>query len=158
MSPSLPPVRATPAGTDDNGKVRIGYMSPEPVGSVRRRRSNIEVSRDPDRPGLATLQARNNGWTRNTYLRAYMAASDVAGRQVGMEQDLGGDSPLVTFFRLIPECRAPQRADRLAAGTMPTRAFRYCEAMTSASAFGWYVFPPMAFSLMWDGSTDVIWT
>ena len=28
MSPSLPPVRATPAGTDDNGKVRIGYMSP----------------------------------------------------------------------------------------------------------------------------------
>ncbi len=94
----------------------------------------------------------------NTYLRVYMAVSDVAGREVGMEQDLGGDSPLVTFFRLIPECRAPQRADRSAAGTMPTRAFRYCEAMTSASAFGWYVFPPMAFSLMWDGSTDVIWT
>ena len=43
------------------------------------------------------------------------------------------------------------RADRAAAGTMPTRAFRYCEAMTSASAFGRYVFPPITFSLMWDG-------
>jgi hypothetical protein len=30
--------------------------------------------------------------------------------------------------------------------------------MTSASAFGWYLFPPMNFSLMWDGGTDVIWT
>ena len=70
----------------------------------------------------------------------------------------GQASPLISFFRLIPEARAPQRADRSAAGTMPTRAFRYCEAITSASAFGWYVFPPLNFSLMWDGSTEVIWT
>jgi hypothetical protein len=66
-------------------------------------------------------------------------------------------SPLVTFFRLIPTARLPQRADRSAAGTLPTRAFRFCEALTSASAFGWYVFPPIGFSLMWDG-TDVVWT
>jgi len=68
------------------------------------------------------------------------------------------DGPGVAFFRLVPGCRLPQRADRSAAGTMPTREFRYCEALTSASAFGWYLFPPITFSLMWDGGSDVIWT
>lgn len=75
-----------------------------------------------------------------------------------MDLPPGKDQTLATFYRLIPECRVPERADRAAAGTMPTRAFRYCEAMTSASAFGWYVFPPMRFSLMWDGGTDILWT
>ncbi len=65
--------------------------------------------------------------------------------------------PLVTFYRLIPDARSPQRADRSAGGTLPTRAFRHCEPATSASGFGWYVFPPMDFSLMWDG-TDIAWT
>jgi len=68
------------------------------------------------------------------------------------------DAPFASFFRLIPQCRLPMRADRAAAGTMPTRAFRYCEALTSAAAFGWYVFPPMSFSLMWDGGWQVLWT
>ena len=68
------------------------------------------------------------------------------------------DTPLTTFYRAIPNCRPPQRADRSAAGTMPTRAFRYCEALTAASAFGWYLFPPINFSLMWDGGSDIIWT
>jgi hypothetical protein len=67
-------------------------------------------------------------------------------------------TPLVTFFRFIPQCRPPQRADRSALGTIPTRAFRYCEAMTSASSFGWYLFLPMSFSLVWDGATDIAWT
>jgi hypothetical protein len=49
------------------------------------------------------------------------------------------------------------RADRSALGIIPTAAFQYCEALTSASAFGWYVFPPMTFYLQWDG-TDVIWS
>jgi Family of unknown function (DUF6065) len=66
-------------------------------------------------------------------------------------------SPLVTFYRFVPDCRVPQRADRAAAGTIPTRAFRHCDALTAASAFGWYVFPPIGFSLMWDGS-DIVWT
>src|ERR1043166_1037584 len=64
----------------------------------------------------------------------------------------------VTFYSALPDCRPPERADRSAAVTMPTRAFRYCEALTSASAFGWYVFPPTSFSLIWDGGSDVIWT
>lgn len=65
--------------------------------------------------------------------------------------------PLITFHRFIPSARYPMRADRSAAGSLPTRAFRYCEAATSAAAFGWYVFPPMSFSVQWDGN-DMIWT
>ena len=68
------------------------------------------------------------------------------------------DGPIASFYRLVPECRLPIRADRAAAGTMPTRAFRYCEPMTSASAFGWYVFPPITFSLMWEGGAEIFWT
>ena len=45
---------------------------------------------------------------------------------------------LVTFHRLIPSARLPQRADRSAAGMLPTRAFRYCEPSSTASGFGYY--------------------
>lgn len=64
--------------------------------------------------------------------------------------------PIVHFYRLIDEARLPQRADRSAAGTLPTRAFRYCEAVTSAAAFGWWVFPPTDLQLLWDGY-DIFW-
>jgi hypothetical protein len=64
---------------------------------------------------------------------------------------------LVTFHRMIPTARMPQRADRSAAGSLPTRAFRYCEAATSAAAFGYYLFPPIGFSVQWDGH-DIMWT
>jgi len=60
--------------------------------------------------------------------------------------------PLVTFHQFIESAHSPERADRSAGGTIPTRAFRYCEALTSASALGWYVFPPFPFSLLFDGS------
>lgn len=69
----------------------------------------------------------------------------------------GGKQKLLTIHRLIPSARLPQRADRSAGGSLPTRAFRYCEAACTASAFGWYVFPAMSFSVQWDGH-DVIWT
>ncbi|MBL8665639.1 MAG: hypothetical protein JNM29_22580 [Candidatus Odyssella sp.] len=65
--------------------------------------------------------------------------------------------PLVTFYRLIPEARLPQRADRSAGGMLPVRALRYCAPVTTASAFGWYVFPPIDFALKWDGA-DIVWT
>lgn len=70
---------------------------------------------------------------------------------------MGHETSLVRFYRLIAGAQPPQRADRSAAGTLPTRAFRYCEAATSASAFGWWVFPPMDLTLMWDGA-DIFWT
>ncbi len=66
-------------------------------------------------------------------------------------------APTIEFFRLIEAGRAPQRADRAAGGTLPTRAFRYCEAATTASALGWYVFPPIGFRLLWTG-TETVWT
>lgn len=64
---------------------------------------------------------------------------------------------LVTFYRLIPDCRSPSRADKSVGGTIPTRAFRYCEALRQASAFGWYLFPPMSFALRWGGGREVWW-
>ncbi len=65
--------------------------------------------------------------------------------------------PTVTFYRAIPQSFEPMRADRSALGVIPTAAFQYCEALTSASAFGWYVFPPMTVHLQYDG-TDMLWS
>lgn len=64
--------------------------------------------------------------------------------------------PNLRFHRLIEQVRLPVRADRSAAGTLPTRAFRYCEAVTAAAGFGWWVFPPSEITLVWDGET-VFW-
>lgn len=61
------------------------------------------------------------------------------------------------FYRLISDAPEPRRADRSAEGTLPVNAYRYCEAIASASAFGWYLYPPLSFSLIWDG-TEVAWT
>jgi Family of unknown function (DUF6065) len=82
-------------------------------------------------------------------------------------------SPLITFYRFVPGCRlprradravgpvpygaSPQRADRAAAVTMPACGFRQSDAVAAASAFGWSLFPPIGFSLLWDGS-NVLWT
>jgi hypothetical protein len=67
------------------------------------------------------------------------------------------DTLLVEFFQIVPNRRPPQRADRSVGGVIPARALRYCEAITSASAFGWYVFLPISFKVVWDGH-DMIWT
>jgi Family of unknown function (DUF6065) len=66
------------------------------------------------------------------------------------------DTPIVHFYRLIDEGRLPQRADRSAAGTLPTRAYRYCDAVTTAAAFGWWIFPPADLLILWDGY-DISW-
>lgn len=65
--------------------------------------------------------------------------------------------PLCHFYRLIPGAPEPRRADRSAEGTLPVNAYRYCEPIASASGFGWYLFPPLNFALMWDGK-EIIWT
>jgi hypothetical protein len=64
--------------------------------------------------------------------------------------------PIVCFHQLTARGRPPMRADRSACGTLPLRAVRYCEALTSATAFGWWLFPPIGLDLLWDGS-DVFW-
>jgi len=48
------------------------------------------------------------------------------------------------------------RAERSACGTLPARAVRYCEALTSATAFGWWLFPPIDLQMLWDG-TEIFW-
>jgi hypothetical protein len=63
---------------------------------------------------------------------------------------------IARFFRLMKQTRPPMRADRSAAGTLPTRAYRYCEAVTAASSFGWWVFPPTGMRFIWDGA-DIFW-
>jgi hypothetical protein len=67
------------------------------------------------------------------------------------------NAPIARFYRMIDTARPPQRADRSAAGTLPMRAVRYCEAVTSAAGYGWYVFAPMELSLLWDGA-DIFWS
>jgi Family of unknown function (DUF6065) len=64
--------------------------------------------------------------------------------------------PTVRFYRVIEQARMPQRADRSAVGTLPTRAYRYCEAVTTAASYGWWVFPPTDLQFIWDGH-DIFW-
>lgn len=63
----------------------------------------------------------------------------------------------VEFFRLIAEARQPKRAERSAAGYLPSRAMRYCDALTSATGYGYWIFPPMDLRLLWDGE-QVFWS
>lgn len=64
--------------------------------------------------------------------------------------------PIVQFHKLTERGRPPMRADRSACGTLPIRAVRYCEAVTSATAFGWWLFPPIGLEVLWDGS-EIFW-
>lgn len=59
----------------------------------------------------------------------------------------------IKFYRMVPSAPTPVAGDHSAGGTMPMRAFRYCEPMRLASSVGWYIFPPIDFSLVWDGAT-----
>ena len=65
--------------------------------------------------------------------------------------------PTVEFFRLIPEARQPKRAERSAAGYLPSRAMRYCDALTSATGYCYWLFPPIDIRLLWDGE-QVFWS
>ena len=65
--------------------------------------------------------------------------------------------PIVRFLRLIPGIPAPHCADRTAAGMLPIRAARYCDAITTACAYGWWVYPPLDLAFTWDGAT-IFWS
>ena len=64
--------------------------------------------------------------------------------------------PIARFYQMIEGGLAPQRADKSAGGTLPVRAYRYCDAVTSAAGFGWWVFPPANLQLLWDGE-EIFW-
>lgn len=61
------------------------------------------------------------------------------------------DNPLIKFYQAYPDSLLPMRADRTALGTIPAQAYQYCEAVTTASAFGWYAFPASSLTLNFDG-------
>jgi Family of unknown function (DUF6065) len=63
----------------------------------------------------------------------------------------------VEFFRLIDGVRLPKRAERSAAGYLPGRGMRYCDALTSATGYGYWIFPPMDIRLSWNGE-QVFWS
>jgi hypothetical protein len=67
------------------------------------------------------------------------------------------EAPVVQFFRLITATRPPKRAERAAAGYLPARGMRYCDALTSATGYGYWIFPPMDIRLVWDGE-QVFWS
>jgi len=61
------------------------------------------------------------------------------------------DKALISFFRAYPDAVPAMRADKSALGTLPSKAHQYCEAVTTASGFGWYVFPAADVQLWFDG-------
>ena len=63
---------------------------------------------------------------------------------------LNSSEPLIRFRQLFSDAPAPGRADAGLSGTATLRAFRFCEPFTAASSFGWYVFPPMDFSPLYQ--------
>ncbi len=67
------------------------------------------------------------------------------------------NQPLIEFYRLLSQTRAPKRAERSGAGFLPSRAMRYCDALTSATGFGYWVFPPATVRLLWDGE-QIFWS
>lgn len=65
------------------------------------------------------------------------------------------EAATVTFHRVYPAAIPPMRADKAALGIIPTMAYRHCEPLRTASAFGWYIFPPEEIFFKWNGA-DVL--
>jgi len=63
--------------------------------------------------------------------------------------------PTIVFLSLVPEAPEPTLADATLRGTVPLRAYQHCIPFTQASAFGWHIYPPIDFSLLWDGAAFV---
>jgi hypothetical protein len=61
--------------------------------------------------------------------------------------------PDAHFFCLTDMPMMPRAARRDAGGSLPIRAVQYCEAVTSACAFGWWLYPPVEAFMIWDGHT-----
>src|SRR4029077_19419016 len=64
----------------------------------------------------------------------------------------GRSNGAIQFYRIVPEAIPPMPADASALGTLPFAAYQYCEAIRTASSFGWYIFPMDDIHLRWDGA------
>jgi len=66
------------------------------------------------------------------------------------------NTPDIKFFRYYKSARSPQHADQTANGSIPVRAYRYCEALRLGCGWGYWLFPPLTFSVVWDGH-QIVW-
>jgi Family of unknown function (DUF6065) len=57
----------------------------------------------------------------------------------------------VDFLLIYPDAPVPKPAARDAGGSLPIRAVQLCPPISNATGFGWHVFPPLDFALLWDG-------
>ena len=64
---------------------------------------------------------------------------------------------ILEIVKLIQAGRPPKRADRSGGGSLPGRAMRYCDALTTATGFGYWLFPPIDLRVIWDGE-QVHWS
>lgn len=63
----------------------------------------------------------------------------------------------VQFVQMLPVGRAPKRADRSGGGYIPARALRFCDALCTSTGYGYWLFPPIDMSVLWDGE-QVFWS
>ncbi|MGI4953091.1 MAG: DUF6065 family protein [Janthinobacterium lividum] len=64
---------------------------------------------------------------------------------------------VLEVVKLIEQGRSPKRADRSAGGALPGRAMRFCDSLTTATGYGYWLFPPIDLQLMWDGE-QIFWS
>ena len=60
-------------------------------------------------------------------------------------------TPSICYHPIWDGMQPPRPASPSAQGGIPTRAFRYCEALRMASGAGHYLHAPTEFYLVWDG-------
>src|SRR5215210_1880558 len=109
--------------------------------ATRRPQAVQENRRPPPRSLRRRLRAarrapgrrRDPGQPRGAF-RRWLRAREPAEVTAVMSQT-HQPNPAVTFYRAVPGCRAPIRADASVLGTLPSRGFQYCEALRAASSF-----------------------
>jgi hypothetical protein len=63
----------------------------------------------------------------------------------------------VRFYSVVRGATPPMPADQSALGTMPMGPYQYCEALRTASGYGWYAFPLEETLVRWDGHNVWVW-
>ena len=175
ITAGFPPLRQPKPETADPGTVRLGdgnitagfppLRQPKPEtadpGTVRLGDGNITAGFPPLRqpkpetadPGTVRLgEVASRPSSRRIVRNLDDHSDDGVPRMTNQ-----AETTICRFYQLIPGAPAPRPADRSADGMLPMRGYRYCEAVATASAFGWYIYPPLSFSLVWDG-IEIAWT
>jgi len=62
--------------------------------------------------------------------------------------------PIVSIFAATASITPPVLADPTVLGSIPHRAAVYCQPLIAATGYGWYIYPPADFDLLWDGDIN----